>query len=205
MKKKWTPEEDKLLLEMFADSFTEEVAARLGRTYSSVAYRANALGLTKSIEVKAKTRFQPGHSDPAGRFKPGHRPWNAGLKFYAGGRAVETRFKKGHLPKQTLYDGAITIRSDKSGKPYKYIRKSLRKWEALHRVIWEEHYGPIPKGMIVVFKNRDTMDIRPENLELISRKENMIRNSIARYPQELKMAIRALHKLKRKIDEKQNH
>lgn len=41
----------------------------------------------------------------------------------------------------------------------------------LHVVVWEEANGPVPKGMIVVFKDGDTMNVTLENLEIITRQE----------------------------------
>ena len=59
--------------------------------------------------------------------------------------------------------------------------------------------GKIPKGMIVVFKDGNTMNCVIENLELISFSENMRINSIYRFPQEVREVIRLTGKLKRKI------
>lgn len=41
-----------------------------------------------------------------------------------------------------------------------------------HRVIWEMHYGPIPKGMLVDHMNRDPFDNRLSNLRLCTRSQN---------------------------------
>lgn len=38
-----------------------------------------------------------------------------------------------------------------------------------HIVTWMEHYGEIPKGMIIHHKNGDKWDNRIENLQMISR------------------------------------
>ena len=37
-----------------------------------------------------------------------------------------------------------------------------------HRVVYERHFGPIPKGFHVHHKNEDIYDNRPENLEALS-------------------------------------
>ena len=37
-----------------------------------------------------------------------------------------------------------------------------------HRVIWEMHNGPIPKGMTIDHINRDPLDNRIENLRMVS-------------------------------------
>ena len=115
--------------------------------------------------------------DPkTGRFLKGHRAWNKGLKGITIG-GEQTQFKPGHEPHNTKYDGAISIRKDsKQDIYYKYIRVAKGKWELLHRYIWKQHNGEIPKGMLVVFKDGNQMNCSIDNLELITRKENMQRN-----------------------------
>lgn len=41
--------------------------------------------------------------------------------------------------------------------------------KAIHRQIWEQHRGPIPKGWLIYFLNGDKSDVRLENLAAIPR------------------------------------
>ena len=69
-----------------------------------------------------------------------------------------------------------------------------------HRFVWESHYGAIPKGYNVQFKdgNRQNCDI--SNLYLISRQEQLsTQNGIYRYPVDIQKAIRKLSTLKKRI------
>lgn len=43
------------------------------------------------------------------------------------------------------------------------------KWKSAHRAIWEQHYGKIPDGYVVIFLDGDTTNIEIENLEIVSR------------------------------------
>jgi len=76
------------------------------------------------------------------------------------------------------------------------------KWKQVHRILWEENKGPVPKGYIVSFKNKNRQDIRLDNLYLISRSEQLMKENsmMARYPEELRSVIRIKAVIKRKIN-----
>ena len=71
----------------------------------------------------------------------------------------------------------------------------------MHILLWEGHYGPVPINQCVCFMDGNKAHIALDNLELLTRAERMRRNTIHRYPEELKSAIRAIGKLKRTIRE----
>lgn len=141
----------------------------LNRSESVARQRMKLLGIIVPPEIIIKFKEES-------RFKKGHRPANKGTNFIAGGRSVETRFKKGDDPHNTKHDGAISIRSDKCGRRYKWIRISKRKWQMLHVHNWIKENGEIPEGYIVIFKNKDSMNCDPENLLLITRAQHAKRN-----------------------------
>jgi len=114
-------------------------------------------------------------------------------------KCKKTMFAKGHKPHNTKYDGHISIRRDKTGRKYKYIRVRKGEYRLLHRVVWEENNGPIPRGCVVAFKSGNTMDCNLDNLELITKEMNMRRNTLHRYPPEMVQAIRLKGVLKRHI------
>jgi hypothetical protein len=45
-----------------------------------------------------------------------------------------------------------------------------KSWTMLHRYIYQQYYGPIPKGKNIVFLNNDKTDARPENLYAVDNK-----------------------------------
>ncbi len=86
-------------------------------------------------------------------------------------------FSKGNTPTNTLYNSAITIRKDNRGIPYQFIRISVGNWLHLHVHTWMKHNGPVPEEMMVTFIDGNTMNCDIENLKLMTRKENALRNS----------------------------
>lgn len=47
-----------------------------------------------------------------------------------------------------------------------------------HRLVWEQHYGEIPKGYHIHHKNGNKLDNSIENLELINAKEHVREHAI---------------------------
>lgn len=200
---KWMPLEVESLRKLYADHQNSEIADRLGRTLSQIQTKAYQLGLKKSEAFLATQAAQLAASGSASRFLPGHRPWNAGMKgLPTRGGAAQTQFKKGQKPhswlpvgsERTSQDGYLQRKVTDSGYP-------PRDWIGVHILLWEEHYGPVPTGYCVCFKDGAKANITLANLELLSRAERMRRNSIHRYPVELKSAIKAVRKLERAIQE----
>lgn len=190
----WTDSEDQFLRDYLDILSWQDCAEMLGRTYCSVINRVHKLGLHQSptFRILLSMRYYP-ESARKYLFRKGITPWNKGKKglIVSTEAMKKTQFKKGQLPVNTLHDGAISVRKDKrTGIQYKWTRLSLGKWDLLHRVVYKRQIGPIPKGMLVNFKDGDTLNCSPDNLYLIDRKTNMHRNTIHRYPDEVKSLIR---------------
>lgn len=208
-RREWSPEEDQVMTTHYPDLPAKRVAEMLGRSVQSVYTRANLLGLKKSEEFNnSAASGRTGHDDrgATGRFRKGSAPWNKGLHYTAGGRSAQTQFKKGERPHtwvpigtETLHKGGYLKRKVRDDAPKGQTRLN---WEFVHVLLWEEHNGPVPDGHVVIFKNGNNEDIRIENLELVSRGKLMKKNTIHRYPTEVKQAIRTVGKLKRIIREK---
>jgi hypothetical protein len=191
----WTAEDDAKLAELYATRKLKDIAEIMGRSISSVANRRVKLGLKRTPEQQARIGN--------GCFKPGQKPWNAGKKgWIAGGRSAETRFKKGEKPSNTWRPiGAERISKD--GLLQRKVADTGDKktdWRPVHVLIWEAEHGPVPEGHIVVFRDRDQRNLSPDNLEAITRAENMRRNSIDRYPPEYRQAAITLGWFKRRIN-----
>lgn len=190
---------------------TKKIAQDLGLTLSQVYNRAHDMGLKKSDEYNNTLdsgRFPKGiRRSPATEFKKGVTPHNKGKQMPSQvyEKVSHTFFKKGHKPVNTKQNLDISIRRDKSGAEYKYIKLSDSHWELYHRYLWKQHNGSIPKGHIVVFKDKNSMNCTIENLEIITYKENMDRNTIQRYPAPLRQVMKLTNKLIKKINGKEQN
>ena len=181
---------------------TKSLAAEINIKISTINYVARKLGLKKNPEYLKSTYWQKGYKGGlATQFKKGHVPVNKGQKMSKNtyNKVAHTMFKKGNKPPNTKPADAITIRMDNSNIPYKYLKIRDSNWQLMHRVIYEKYHGPVPKGSIVTFKDGNTMNCDIDNLICITMAENMVRNSIQRYPEELKKVIRLNSKLKKQI------
>jgi hypothetical protein len=182
---------------------TKKIADDLGLSESSVYNRAFAMGIKKDPVYLRSTQYPPGYlGGKATQFQKGHAPANKGQKMsnelYQ--KVAHTMFKKGSKPVNTQPIGTIHQRKDTGGKMYQYIKLADSNWQLLNRYTWEQHNGPIPKGMVVVYKDGNYLNNDITNLLMITKKENMARNTIHRLPEELQQVMRLKCKLINKIN-----
>lgn len=168
----WTDDQLDFLRDNFRTVSYPFIASHIGKNPNTVTGMAFKLGLRRTAEEQKVIDEKYN----TGCFKKGSVPPNKGVKGISYEGMVATQFKKGQLPANTLADGVITIRNDNRGIPQKHIRVSLKKWEYLSRWTWVQHFGPVPKNHIVAFKDKDTLNCSLDNLELITRRENVLRN-----------------------------
>lgn len=107
-----------------------------------------------------------------GRFKKGNIPYNKGTKGL--NKPNKTSFKKGNIPHNHRPVGSERLNVDgytevKVGEPDKWVSKQ--------RYIWEQNYGKIKRGYVVIFADRDKTNFNIDNLVLISNRELQIMNS----------------------------
>lgn len=216
-RKPWTPAEEQLLRWGFADSRTADLATALGRSYACVAQKAANLGLRKSeayLTSPAAHRFD-GYKGMHTRIQPGSVPWNKGVRGSTGHHpnCQAHQFQAGRSPQESRnYVPIGTLRICAGGYLERKVtddrtRAPARRWLAVHRLVWEEVNGPTPEGHIVVFKpGRKTTQIEQitlDAIELITRAENMRRNSLhTKYPPELARVVQLRGALTRQINRK---
>lgn len=206
MSRRFTPWEITFIREVYPHVYTYDIAAYLDRTCMSIHGKAYGLGITKSPEWRqielARQGDRMAKANYNTRFKKGHAPANKGHKVpdHIKEKIKHTFFHKGNVPHNVKYDGHERI-DKKDG--YILMRIQKGKYVLKHRHIWEAHYGSIPRDMIITFKDGDRLNTDITNLKMITRREGIALNSIARYP-ELRTNILLIAKLKKLINEKQN-
>lgn len=218
----WTGIETAFLRVVYADHTTIAIAAVLERTVSQVYAKAKDLELKKSAQYLASDaacRLRRG--DNVGkqyRFEKGHVPANKGLRRpgYAPGRMAETQFKKGAMAgaAQHNYVPIGSLRVTKDGILERKVTDDpaiypAKRWVSVARLVWEAAHGPLQPGQIVRFKPGQRTVIEDEitlgRLECISKAENMRRNSIHNYPEDIMRATLARGALNRRINREQKH
>ena len=213
MRKLWSKDEDNVMREHYADSTMEEMLLLLDRNESKIYNRAFSLKLKKSqsfLSSNKSGRIKKGESrGDKTAFKKGMIPWNKGKNFEACGRSKETQFKEGRKPHNWKPVGTERISPDGILQVKVKDTRNKSDWIGKHILLWEKENGKIPKGKFLIFKNKDKTDITIENLELVTRSENMKINSVHNLPKELANLVQLRGALNRQINkraknEKQN-
>lgn len=130
-------------------------------------------------EAKAAA-FRKNHHLPNGRdtrFYKGQECTNGLKKGEHFPGCEKSWFKKDHVPENTLPIGTVTRRHD-GVQIVKVTEKGTQweRWKLVHHIIYEEHFGKIPEGMKVGFKDADHDNLDPENLFLMTNEENLEMN-----------------------------
>ena len=204
----FTDEQDEIIKDNYLEIPVKRLAAILGKKHDiSVHTRIRQLGLIippEIVEKRKLSRF----------FKKGHTPYNKGLKQidFLSEEQIEvskkTQFKKGHIPATAVRKpGTIRVRGYGQGKKRKRVNYKVQfiqledfSWQPLHIHNWEKINGKVPEGYVLWFKDGVTMNAESDNIELITREESIKRNSIHRYPEDLKKIMFLKGKLNQMIN-----
>jgi hypothetical protein len=207
----WQEFEIEVMINEYPNTHAKSIAKKLNRSKKSIYCQAFLMGLKKSEEfLKEELERQAIRLKTSGighRFKKGQSPVNKGKKMpveiYE--KAKATMFKKGDIPVNHKPVGFERITKD-GYVEIKTFEPNI--FELKHRVEWFKKYGSIDKKLILVCKGTDKTNCNPNNWELITRVENMKRNTCHNYPKEIANTIQlrgALHRQINKHLKKLNH
>lgn len=218
MRRPWTDAELDTVRRCYSDTPTKDLARILGRKPGMIYQAADKLGIRKSaayLASPAACRLRRGDEvGKAHRFKPGQTPPNKGLRRpgWAPGRMGDTQFRRGERSgiAATNWKPIGTILTDSEGFLRIKVREAVhgkeatgfgntKVWPLLNRYVWEQHHGPIPPSHAVVFKDGNRANCDITNLECISRRDLMLRNTSQRWGKEVFELIQLRGALNRKI------
>lgn len=198
--KHFTPEEDSYIKAHYLTTPASRIAKQLGRSEGTVRQRLQLLGITVPPEIaqafKRNTQFTKG-SSPINKGKK----WKDFMSAEGMAASRKTTFRKGQSVHNEKHDGAISIRNDKTGRQYKWIRISKGVWRMLHVYLWEQANGKVPEGCVIIFKDADSLNVELANLQCVTLRENMLRNSLWKvYPRDIAETIQLRGALNRQIN-----
>lgn len=186
----WSSEEKDYLREITSGRHYKEIVELMNAKFE---YEFNIGQIKGDI---ARHKLNTGFT---GHFPKGNIPFNKGTKGLM--KANKTSYKKGNIPQ--TYKPVGTERITEDG--YTEIKvKDPNVWKLKHRIIYEEHYGEIPKGYVVMFLDRDKSNFDINNLILISRNQlrSLNQNDLIKDDPELTKSGIILADLLIKINEK---
>ncbi|WP_422101965.1 HNH endonuclease signature motif containing protein [Vreelandella sp.] len=191
--KPWSPEDLAALAKVYPDTDNATLARIFRRSLSSIKNAAVNNELKKSAAYLEREK--------PGQFRSGHPTWNKGTHFRPRG-SEKGQFKPGHKPHTWLPIGSERVTKDG------YLQRKLsdtgyppRDWVPVSHIEWEKHHGkPVPKGHAVIFRDGNSRNFGPANLELISRADLMRRNSYLNLPEPLPQIVQLRGALNRKIN-----
>lgn len=179
-------------------NFLREIAP--GKTYKEIVEIFNKKYDLEMTTEKLSSLFgrKKIKTGTTGCFRKGFIPWNKGVKGYIG--ANKTSFKKGNKPANWKPVGSERIDSNE----YTLIKVAEpNKWVFKHRLVYEQKYGEISKGSVIIFADGNKNNLNIENLICVTRNELKVLNKcrlISSVPELTKTGLNVV-KLKIKLAE----
>lgn len=164
---KYTSEE-KEIIEKYYPKFGADVCSKIIRLKTGNKRTAESIRgyCARTRTLRTETTF----------FKKGHTPYNKGVKMpdQLKQKLIEggSLYKKGNIPFSKKPIGSI---STKNGYLYKKLEDGS--WKLLHHIVFEQNFGAIPDGHIVIFKDKNPSNTHLSNLICVSRKQSVQINS----------------------------
>ena len=193
--------------EHYATMSAQEIAEARDMSKTTVSCIAQDLGLRKSrewIAERARLRSShPNHGGRVSRFKPGNVPVGKGKKIEEWmtpegiANSSKTRFRKGNKPANYRPVGSERLNVDG------YIEVKVgegQRWRHKQLVVWERMNGKVPEGYIVSFKDGNRQNCELDNLYLTTRAEQLRKNGVHSYPDDVREIIHMRGVLKRHIN-----
>lgn len=194
---KYTPEQAEFIKKAYRSMTVAEVTKTFNARFDTRMSESQIRAFTKNHRLR---------SGRTGRFEKGHVPFNAGTKGVM--QPNSGNFQKGHVPQNRRHlgserickkDGYVLVKVEEED-PY---TEAKTRYRHKHVVLWEEHNGPVPDGMVVLIRGGDKRSFDIDDLELVSRHELLRLNNLrfGTLPEEVRPSALALARLQVKTSE----
>lgn len=159
-----------------SEVFTDEIRKFIEENYIGTGYKDMALMIWhefgKWYQPKQIRGYYKNHKLNSGLkgdiFQKGQKPRNGAKKGEWFPGCEKGWFKKGNKPANHAPVGTERVRPTNG---YVWVKIAEPKtWRMKQLVVWEEAHGPIPKGMMIYFKDRDRTNCELDNLMLVERR-----------------------------------
>lgn len=199
-RRNWSEVEIEAMRLFYPDTLTEAFARAFDRPIGGVYAMAARLGIQKNaafLALQVVGRIDAKHGKSA-RYREGQPARNKG-----GPGSKSTQFKPGR--RSPTWKPIGSERVSKHGYLQRKVTDTGRgklDWIEVHILVWTTAHGPVPPGHLVTFKDGNKSHIALDNLELVSRTDLMLRNSVHQYPPELVAVMQMMGYLNRRINAK---
>lgn len=163
-------------IEFLRTNYTLHTVAVLTRMFNARFSMDKSTGQIKGLISRERII-----SGRRGRFRRGNTPWNAGTKGQRLTGPNKCSFRKGNIPGNTKPIGYERVDSKegyvlvKVAEPNPWTGAETR-FRSKHAVIYEQHFGPVPYGHVVIFRDGDKTNFDPSNLVAVTRGELAVLN-----------------------------
>lgn len=193
----FTKAEDQFIKANYLTMPEKTMATSIGRSGCGIRGRMRQMRLVVPKEIIERRKKES-------QYAKGRVPENKGKNQseFMSPEAIErtkaTRFKKGSLPhnygngEHLTKDGYIMLSIGEQQKRLKHIHE------------WEKVNGPLPESHCLICLDGVRTNTDPNNWKLISRSENMLRNSIHNYPTEIIPSMVLSSKIDNKLNQLQD-
>ena len=160
---KWTEEERQYLKEICLGKSHKEIMDLMSNRFN---YKFNKTQISSALKRYNLTTGR------TGRFEKGFTPWNKGIK--GSMKPNKSSFKKGHMPDNHKPVGSERIDNKDGYTKIKVAEPNI--WQLKHKVIYENYYGKVEKGNVVIFLDGNKSNFDINNLRCITRKQLLTMN-----------------------------
>lgn len=178
----WNSENDQYLRENYGVIENKRISDKLGKSVSCIHNRARKLSLDKSFYMrKGLMCVKWTEEDTRILVKLHRKKTMSELGQILGGRSwhtIASRMRYLGLRKRMCnYEGKIWVRRTDTGSYQVRIFKD-GKFRSYAQTLWNAHYGEVPRGKVVVTKDRNPLHCRDiGNLEIINQRLQLYRNN----------------------------